>query len=73
VDLPSLYRITPAGVVTLIGAMDHVSKGLVEARGPVPVPAMSAATALLLVSLLAFAGIVAGRFSRVFSTSIREP
>lgn len=73
VDMPSLYRITPAGVVTLIGAMDHVSKGLVVARDPVQVPVMSAATALLLVSLLAFVGIAAGRFSCVFSKSIREP
>jgi hypothetical protein len=65
VDMPSLYRITPAGVVTLVGAMDHVSKGLVEARDPEPppVPVMSAAPALLLVALLAFAGIAAGKFS----------
>ena len=51
--------------VTLIGAMDHVSKGLVEARDPEPppVPVMSAAPALLLVALLAFAGIAAGKFS----------
>jgi hypothetical protein len=54
VDMPRLFRISTAGVVTLIGDLDHVSKGLVPAADPVvPVPAMgTSALALLTWALL---------------------
>jgi hypothetical protein len=37
VDMPGFFRITPGGVVTFLGNMDHVSKGLVLAD-PTPTP-----------------------------------
>ncbi len=36
-DTPGFFRITTAGVVTFLGNMDHVSKGLVHAE-PTPTP-----------------------------------
>ena len=42
VDMPRLFRITPAGVVSFLGDMDHVSKGLVYRPGSaLTVPALS--------------------------------
>lgn len=39
-NLPRFFRITSGGVVTFLGAMDHVSKGFAE-PGPAPVPALA--------------------------------
>ena len=41
VDIPRLVRVTTNGVVTFLGDMDHVSKGLVLIPPPPAVPALS--------------------------------
>jgi len=59
VDMPRFFRITTDGAVTLLGNMDHVSKGLVPGRAPVfsvpalPNPMMGA----LLVALMLLGGV----------------
>jgi hypothetical protein len=64
VDMPRFFRITTGGVVTFLGDMDHVSKGLVPAL-PVdvePVPTLSwPMTAVLALLLLGVPALVARR------------
>ena len=57
-DIPRFFRITPGGVVTFLGDMDHVSKGLAPARSLDPVPALPGSTsALLLLGLVTTGGL----------------
>jgi hypothetical protein len=51
-DMPRFFRITTNGVVTFVGNMDHVSKGLVPAASPVPGLTLPALGALSLGLLL---------------------
>jgi len=62
-DMPRFFRITTGGVVTFLGDMDHVSKGLVPSLPFVqPVPALSGSmTALLAFGLLGAYAVVARR------------
>jgi hypothetical protein len=52
-DMPRLLRISTTGVVTLIGSMDHVAKGLVPV---VPVPSLGTSMLALLVAVLMLSG-----------------
>jgi hypothetical protein len=61
VDMPHFFRITTTGVVTDLGAMNHVSKGLV--RAPPQLPTLS--TALL--------GVLAGLLSAFGCWSLARP
>jgi hypothetical protein len=63
-DMPRLYQLTVGGFVTVIGDMDHVSKGLVLAAPPPPndVPALSLPMMGLLGVALLLVG--AGRATR---------
>lgn len=56
-DMPRFYRVTSNGEVTLLGNMDHVSKGLASAAAPVPALSRLALVALGLT--LALVGAVA--------------
>lgn len=69
VDMPQLHRITPAGVVSLVGDLDHVSKGLIPATLPPPqtVPALPQ-SALIILILAVF---LTGRASMADSNSER--
>lgn len=63
-DMPRLLRISTTGVVTLIGSMDHVAKGLVPVAVPVAhVPSLGMSTLALLVAVLMLAG-AAGTLGR---------
>lgn len=56
-DMPRFFRITSGGVVTFLGNMDHVSKGLVPILPP-PVPVLSGpASAALAVGLALIGGL----------------
>ncbi len=57
VDMPRFFRITPAGAVTLLGDMDHVSKGLAPLKTANPVvPALSTAMLGIVFLVLLFIG-----------------
>jgi hypothetical protein len=59
-DMPDLYQISTAGVVTFIGDMDHVSKGLASVTPAPPnhVPTLSLPAMALLVAALLVIGAV---------------
>jgi len=61
VDMPRFFRITAQGAVTLLGNMDHVSKGLVVAAPPPLVPAMPLPMGIALALGLALAARVNNR------------
>lgn len=67
VDMPRMFRITPGGAVTLLGDMDHVSKGLAPtAPGPPAVPAVTPLAFGLLGALVLMIGrLRLGRSTRV--------
>jgi hypothetical protein len=68
-DNPRFFRITPSGAVTLLGNMDHVSKGLVLAAPPVPALPGPMAAALALALVLASRGML-DRAQRAASADI---
>ncbi len=53
VDMPQLHRITPAGVVSLVGDLDHVSKGLIPISFPAPQPVPALPLSALVILIIA--------------------
>lgn len=53
VDMPHLLRITPAGAVSFVGDLDHVSRGMIHATRLVPQPVPSLPQTALIIVIIA--------------------
>jgi hypothetical protein len=60
VDMPQLVRITPAGAVSFVGDLDHISKGLIHATftlpEPQPVPSLPQSALIIVIIALILTG-----------------